>query len=876
VNATEGRAREAQRRGKRAGNAGQPAVGARDGRAGLAELGWREDGGAPALYRTLAARLVLTLALLEAEQGRAEYGLRLLGRAERDVAESDRGHLHSQRGVILLRMGRWAAALTELATAEPLAASDPELLATVLLNRSVLHLNTFNVQLARDDLKRCALVAAEARQPLLAAKAIQNLGYCDLLGGDIPAALQRFDVAARTYRAIAPGVLPALEIDRARALLAAGLAGEAAASLDAAITVLRRQHRDQMLAEAELSRARAAQTAGDLAEARHWAGLAVRRFRARGNHAWAALAELTRVSASFDAAKFDAATFDAATFDAATTSGSHRAYARIATQAQQVAAQLRAHGLPTDAVLADLTAARALAAAGRPADAARCLAAIRDRRGLPLDAVLLRRLTKAELAAGASRTDAALAELRSGLATVHARRGQFGSLDLQTGTAALGAELADLGLRLMLAGGSPRQVFSWTERSRAQSFRVLPVRPPTDPHMAAVLTELRQLSFSIRDAELAGAPPDAAHLARRTELQRQLRERSWGIGGPGAADATPDVAAVTAALAVSGQVLVSLAVHDKQLLAVTIAGNKFRLTHLGHLAPVAEAARRLTADLDVLAGRRLPARLAAVISESVKRRVTELDTALLAPLRPVIESSSDRGVVLIPVGELAAIPWAMLPSLLGRPFTVCPSAAAWLSAVQASGQPSGLTPDQTAGSPLLVAGPGLGHAVSEVTGIAAIYPGSTPLTGADATVDATLRALDGTPLAHLATHGHHDQENVLFSRIDLADGPLMAYDVQGLSAPPRHVVLSACDAGRAVVRAGDELLGFTAALLHIGTPTVISSVTRVADEVAFGLMTAYHQVLSTGSRPATALALATTSVATSDAPVTPFVCFGAG
>ena len=61
MNATERRAREAQRRGKRAGNAGQPAVGAREVRAGLAELGWREDGGAPALYRTLAARLVARL-----------------------------------------------------------------------------------------------------------------------------------------------------------------------------------------------------------------------------------------------------------------------------------------------------------------------------------------------------------------------------------------------------------------------------------------------------------------------------------------------------------------------------------------------------------------------------------------------------------------------------------------------------------------------------------------------------------------------------------------------------------------------------------------------------------------------------------------------
>ena len=93
---------------------------------------------------------------------------------------------------------------------------------------------------------------------------------------------------------------------------------------------------------------------------------------------------------------------------------------------------------------------------------------------------------------------------------------------------------------------------------------------------------------------------------------------------------------------------------------------------------------------------------------------------------------------------------------------------------------------------------------------------------------AALRALDGAPLAHLAAHGHHDQENFLFSRLDLADGPLMAYDIQQLAAAPRHVVLSSCDVGRTVVRPGEEILGFTAALLYIGTATVISSVTRVA------------------------------------------------
>ena len=137
---------------------------------------------------------------------------------------------------------------------------------------------------------------------------------------------------------------------------------------------------------------------------------------------------------------------------------------------------------------------------------------------------------------------------------------------------------------------------------------------------------------------------------------------------------------------------------------------------------------------------------------------------------------------------------------------------------------------------------------------------------------ATLRALDGAPLAHLAAHGHHERENVLFSRLDLADGPLMAYDVQQLAAAPRQVVLSSCDVGRTVVRPGEEILGFTAALLYVGTATVISSVARVADDdIAVGIMTGYHRSLRAGARPAEALASAARGE-----PFSPFVCFGAG
>ena len=843
-------------------------------RAGLAALGWREDeDGVPGPQRALAGRLVLTLAHLESELGRADYGLALLARAEQAVDPADQGIVLSQRGLMLMRMGRWADALSQLAAAEPLVGHDPELLARVLLNRSVLHLNTGDVRRARNDLRRLVVIAEAAGLSLTAAKAAQNLGCCDLLGGDIPAALRQFDIAARTYQLSAPGVLPSLETDRARALLAAGLADDAATALDAAIAVFRRQRRDQHLAEAELARAQAAQMAGDLTGARRWAGLALRRFHARGNHAWAALAELTRLRAAFDAA---GPGFGGGA--GAGRPGSRRPHGRIGTEAAELA-RLRAHGLPRDAAQAELLAARAFAVARRRDDAVRCLAGAAGR-GMPLEVLLLRRLARAELAAADGRTGAALAELRAGLATL--RRSPRSARQPRPADRDGGARRR-AGRRS--ASGWPCAAArpgtcspGWNGRgpSRSASTRC---GAPADPEAAEVLAELRQLGFLIRAAELSGGRTDPAHLARRAELQRQVRQRSWRADGLGQVMALAGPSVVAAALARSGQALASIAVHEGRMLAVTIGAGGVRLIRLGEFGLAAEAALRLTADLDVLAGRRLPPRLEAVIRESMRRQTLVLDAEVVAPLLPALGRA---GVVIVPAGALACVPWGMLPGLRGRPVTVCPSASSWLAAWRAA-DAAASDPDRDA-APVLVAGPDLQHALPEVSQIAAGYPDCHPLVAAAATVDATLRALDGAPLAHLAAHGYHDRENVLFSRLDLADGPLMAYDVQRLSQAPRHVVLSACDVGRTVVRPGDEILGFTAALLHLGTATVISSVSRVDDETALALMTAYHRALSAGSRPAEALALAAdpspADASPADlavnAPLTPFVCFGAG
>ena len=93
-------------------------------------------------------------------------------------------------------------------------------------------------------------------------------------------------------------------------------------------------------------------------------------------------------------------------------------------------------------------------------------------------------------------------------------------------------------------------------------------------------------------------------------------------------------------------------------------------------------------------------------------------------------------------------------------------------------------------------------------------------------------------------------------------------------------MLSSCESGLSTVHAGDELMGFTAALFALGTATVIAAVVPVPDEATKGLMLALDDELRRGTPPAQALVDARDATASDERRRTvaraAFVCFGAG
>jgi tetratricopeptide (TPR) repeat protein len=822
---------------------GRPAVAVRQLRAGLRLIGDATPDD-PLLAR-VRGRLLISLAWAESECGRVEIGFRVLDDAEPVIPDDQRPILSAQRALLLKRSGRYQQALRQFDAAVDLLGdqSRPLDLVKALNNRSLLHLEAGRLGQARADLHRCGQVAARHGLALHVALSKVNLGCLDVIAGDLPAALGAFGAARVDYQALAPGRLANLAVERSRALVAAGLYGDADRELAYALEQAERHRLSHAYADALHIRAEAALLAGRPRDAARWARQAHTSFLRRDNPRRALAASLLELRADHAA---------------------RPAPLTIAARAQGLAGRLRRLGLAEDARVAGLVAARALVAAAEVRRATRILTRCGPpRRADRLDTRLLWRLARAELAVAVGRPAEASLHLATGMAALHRHRTQFGCLDLQTGASVHGRELAHAGLTAALASGSPAAIYRWSERARAQALLLPQVRPPDDPTAAAALEELRQARYALRDAELAGRP--AKGLRTRIEaLQRTVREHSWSTPGSrgGAGAALAPFGEVRQELA-SGA-LVSYLRDGPSLRALVVAGGTTTLVAVGAYATAEEAVLRLRADLDAQAGRAIPRRLAGAVAAATRRDATALAAIVLDPVLPLV---GDRPLVVVPTGVLVTVPWSMVPGCTGRPVTVTPSATTWLAArrrLRATGVPA-------PGPVVLVAGPGTNRGDAEVTAVAALHPDAAVLTGASATPLAALAALDGSGIAHLAAHGHHQPDNALFSTLDLAGGPLLGYDIQRLTRAPSMVVLSSCDLGLTDVRPGDEAFGMVAALLGAGSTSVIASVARIADQTAMAVMTGYHRAVVDGHRPAAALASSTPAD-----PASAFVCFGAG
>lgn len=770
----------------------------------------------------LLARIESSLAYIAADELNLDHGLEVLERALQfaGLSRETRGALLQQRATLLRRAGRASEAMETFGDAIAALEGQPARLAKAHLNRGTVYLDQHEPVLASRDFESAAIGYREAGEEVSAAKADHNRAYALFLSGDLVGALSLMEASYDLQAAAGPLVKAVCDADRAEVLMAAGLTRQGGEMLRQAAEAYGSKGQRQRQGEAELALA-SHLVATDPTEAHRVARSALGWFEEAKAPGLALRAR-------------------AVAFEAAVMAGQDPS-----EEGEALAGPLEEQGLSWPALRVRMQARLARIRSAKNADlptrpaSGRVIGPVPPE--APIDIRLLERELRAELAVAAGRAVGGLRELRAGLDDFHLWQSSFGSLDLQTNVAGHGRTLARRGLELAVESGETDVLFEWSERSRMLASRVQPVRPPSDPHLAADLAELR-----------GEVTPE-----REAELREQIRQRAWRVKGSG--QVSDPISLPDLRKRIGGHALVAYVVAAGRIVAVVATDDSSARIDLGDQAALGSLLGGLLPDLDV-AATDLPGPLGAAVRGDLTARLRQLSDLLVTP---VLERIGDRPVVLTPSAVLAAVPWTLLTGFTGRPVTVAQSATAWLGRAD--------TPlrAKRAG---FVAGPRVMRAADEVTHSATAWSSSRMLTGTDATAAAVSALAAEVDVLHLAAHGRHSADNPLFSGLELADGTWYGYDIDGLAAVPDVVLLSACEVGRSTIRWGEELIGLVGAWLHAGARAVIASPAVVADEAAYAVFSRLHEALAKGLPPAEALA-ESLPAATTDAPPAPFVCF---
>jgi CHAT domain-containing protein len=250
----------------------------------------------------------------------------------------------------------------------------------------------------------------------------------------------------------------------------------------------------------------------------------------------------------------------------------------------------------------------------------------------------------------------------------------------------------------------------------------------------------------------------------------------------------------------------------------------------------------------------------------------ELHRTLLAPVGDRVRGAG--ALVVVPDKILHLLPFAALVDpdtgryvIQDHALSVSPSANVYVHCLERVGSVS------KGGSALIVAADEfdrsrfprldpLRRAAEEARRIAAAYPGSRLLAGAEATREHFLDlASRGPQMIHFAGHAllnadHPDLSMLVFAGNGGKDGATVVYsfEVAGMNlAATRLVVLSACSTAAGRLSASEGATSLARSFLAAGVPAVVASLWDVDDPAAARLLVELHRRLRSGDDPITAV-----------------------
>jgi CHAT domain-containing protein len=254
--------------------------------------------------------------------------------------------------------------------------------------------------------------------------------------------------------------------------------------------------------------------------------------------------------------------------------------------------------------------------------------------------------------------------------------------------------------------------------------------------------------------------------------------------------------------------------------------------------------------------------------QSIRGLLKKLYDLLVAPVAELLPASGY--LTIVPYGALHNLPFHALYD--GSHFLIEDYQVNYLPAssilthfsTPIDKQNHSLTDTKMPAKPPLVFGfSGNGHlqrVLDEVRTIATLLDGQSYIEG-EATITHLIEQAPGSPIIHLATHGHSRLDAPNFSYVRLADGQLNAIDAFSLNLKGCELVtLSGCETGLALSGGGDEQLGLGRAFLAAGAPSLVMSLWPVEDNATNELMQLFYHYLLKGESKVQALRAAQCSL----------------
>ncbi len=723
--------------------------------------------------------------------GEPQRGLDLLSGVGSDSSVADDllspaalGRVIHIRGLLYQRMGRATDAVACYRRALPLyeEAGNVMGLGHVSTNLAILETHDGNIEEALLLAERAQAAYESEDQEWWVAATMANRGWITGCGGDLPQALRLLSDADRLLIDL-DGPDGVRHVIRAEVLLRAGLYSEAGRQLEAAVEFFQLRGQSTDRSEALILAAQAAELGGGHQMAAQLAREASATLDAQVRPGWASAAR-------------------AVLFGIQCRAGEPPA--DLTGEVEDLVARLVEAGRHSQIDTVLINAAWALVQARDPSEARRLLERV-NREALASDAVALLALTEAGLLEQEGRSAEALGVLEAGFDRLEADLAVLGGIDVAALAATSVARIVATAKRMVADGIDEALFLQWADRGR----QIATWRWPRleDPKLARLLNRARALVSE------SGGVLDEDRAAALTSIRAEIQDLRWQQGSQrDRADSAS----------------VFRAPPGSTLIDVTAAGGAWYVTR-----PVSDGGPgtanptfvRREADFDgktVAAAARL-GRLFQTSPPAIQRallgQIAEALRPLDAALRPHLPDDPDTVVLICVDEELADIPWAAVPSLFTRPFSILFThrhLAARSTRVSSR-----------AGAAVAV-GPGLHSAGSEVAVVNEC--GSTPLKRVPTDdFDHFSKGLDHR-VVHIAAHGGPEPDNPLFNWLDFDFGRVFLHDLMFLDAVPETVVLAACYAGQTQRIGAGGSASFANGFLGVGSRWVVAASTALADD----------------------------------------------